>query len=135
MIRHISIWLRAALLPAMALAGCEVSETAQDIPFEPEYRGIETRLLEGDLVNFHVKMTGARDVQDLADYAECAAAQYALIRGYGFARHVRTNVDQEGGLWRGDAVYTISPDLPRGLATIDAEVTVANCAETGIPTV
>ena len=135
MIRHISIWLRAALLPAMALAGCEVSATAQDIPFEPEYRGIETRLLEGDLVNFHVKMTGARDVQDLADYAECAAAQYALIRGYGFARHVRTTSEVEAGLWRGDAVYTISPALPDGLKTIDAEVAVANCRERRIPTV
>jgi hypothetical protein len=68
-------------------------------------------------------------------YAECAAAQYALIRGYGFARHVRTNVDNQGSLWRADAVYTISPALPRGLSTIDAEVTVQNCAENGIPTV
>lgn len=135
MIRHISIWLRAALLPAMALAGCEVSDRAGDIPFEPEYRGIETRLLEGDLVNFHVKMTGARDVRDVADYAECAAAQYALIRGYGFARHVRTTSEVEAGLWRGDAVYTISPALPDGLKTIDAEVVVANCRERRIPTV
>ena len=86
-------------------------------------------------MSFLVEMRGARDNADVVAYAECAAAQYALIRGYGFARHVRTNVDQEGGLWRGDAVYTISPVLPRGLATIDAEVTVANCAETGIPTV
>ncbi|WP_416374623.1 hypothetical protein [Marinovum sp.] len=135
MIAHIPIWLRAALLPVMALGGCEMSETARDIPFEPEYRGIETRLLEGDLVNFHVEMTGARDVQDVADYAECAAAQYALIRGYGFARHVRTTREVEAGLWRGDAVYTISPALPDGLKTIDAEVVVANCRERRIPTV
>ena len=75
------------------------------------------------------------DNADVSAYAECAAAQYTLIRGYGFARHVRTNVTQEAGLWRADAVYTISPALPRGLSTIDAEVTVSNCAETGIPTV
>jgi hypothetical protein len=68
-------------------------------------------------------------------YAECAAAQYALIRGYGFARHVRTNVNERGGIWRGDAVYTISPALPRGLRTIDAEVVVERCRERGIPTV
>ena len=80
-------------------------------------------------------MKGARDNEDVADYAECAAAQYALIRGYGFARHVRTKVVEEAGLWRADAVYTISPALPQGLSTIDAEVTVSNCAETGIPTV
>jgi len=103
--------------------------------FDPVYRGIETRLLEGDLVKFLVLMDGARDNSDVAAYAECAAAQYTLIRGYGFARHVRTNVYEEGGVWRGDAVYTISPALPRGLSTIDAEVTVSNCTETGIPTV
>ena len=77
----------------------------------------------------------AQTRKDVADYAECAAAQYTLIRGYGFARHVRTNVDQEGGIWRGDAVYTISPSLPRGIKTIDAEVVAANCVERGIPTV
>lgn len=104
-------------------------------PFDPEYLGIETRLLEGDLVSFLVEMRGARGNGDVADYAECAAAQYTLIRGYGFARHVRTNVAEEGGVWQGDAVYTISPDLPRGVNTIDAEVAVASCAENGIPTV
>ncbi|WP_241461371.1 hypothetical protein [Sulfitobacter noctilucicola] len=103
--------------------------------FIPDYKGVETALLDGDLVQFKVAMTNALSSQDVADYAECAAAQYTLIRGYGFARHVRTNVDQEAGLWRGDAVYTISPSLPRGIKTIDAEVTVANCVEKGIPRV
>ncbi|MDJ0825929.1 MAG: hypothetical protein QNJ16_10545 [Rhodobacter sp.] len=126
-----------AMLGGAGLAACAETppEPVTRDDFAPDYRGIETRLLDGDLVNFFVRMEGARDNDDVADYAECAAAQYALIRGYGFARHVRTNVTQEGGLWRGDAVYTISPALPRGLATIDAEVTVSNCAETGIPTV
>ncbi|MEL7114709.1 MAG: hypothetical protein AAGP08_03820 [Pseudomonadota bacterium] len=101
----------------------------------PDYLGVDTRLLDGDLVNFVVTMRGATTNDDVADYAECAAAQYTLIRGYGFARHVRTNVVERGGLWAGDAVYTISPALPEGINTIDAEVTVANCAETGIPTV
>ena len=103
--------------------------------FSPEYIGIQTRLLDGDLVGFLVEMGGARDKSDVVAYSECAAAQYALIRGYGFARHVRTNVVEEAGLWRADAVYTISSALPRGMSTIDAEVTVSNCAETGIPTV
>ncbi|MGX9349944.1 hypothetical protein ACS3QZ_01955 [Shimia sp. W99] len=106
-----------------------------EVVFEPVYQGVDTRLLEGDLVNFHVSMTGARDDQDVHEYAECAAAQYALIRGFGFARHVRTTVDFQGGVWRGDAVYTISPALPRGLRTIDAEVIVSSCEDNGIPTV
>ncbi|MEM7519648.1 MAG: hypothetical protein AAF307_01315 [Pseudomonadota bacterium] len=103
--------------------------------FIPDYRGVETRLLEGDLVQFNVSMTNALSPADVSDYAECAAARYTLIRGYGFARHVRTNVSQEETLWRGDAVYTISPSLPRGIKTIDAEVVTADCVERGIPTV
>lgn len=121
-------------LATLALAACEPAvPMASD--FIPEYKGVNTSLLEGDLVQFNVAMTNALSTQDVEDYAECAAAQYTLIRGYGFARHVRTNVAQQGGIWRGDAVYTISPSLPRGIKTIDAEVVAANCAERGIPTV
>ena len=132
------MWCRTLVLglaASNALAGCEPAEVAEPLPFTPVYEGIETRLLDGDLVNFLVQMRGARVPEDVADYAECAAAQYALIRGYGFARHLRTNVEEEGGVWRADAVYTISPALPAGLKTIDAEVTVFNCAENGIPMV
>ena len=123
-----------ALASCGALTACEADSATQG-PFQPSYKGIETRLMDGDLVNFRVAMQGARDGDDVSAYAQCAAAQYALIRGYGFARHVRTKVQEEGGVWRADAVYTISPALPRGLQTIDAEVAVSNCAETGIPTV
>ncbi|WP_432447877.1 hypothetical protein [Aliiroseovarius marinus] len=121
-----------------ALAACTSTATQLDRaaqPFTPVYQGVETRLLDGDLVNFHVTMTGARNNDDVAAYGECAAAQYALIRGYGFARHLRTNVNENGKSWTGDAIYTISAALPRGLKTIDAEVTVQNCRENGIPTV
>ncbi|MEJ6397941.1 hypothetical protein [Yoonia sp. 208BN28-4] len=106
-----------------------------DAPFAPVYGGVETRLLDGELVNFRVSMTGARGQADVVDYAKCAAAQYTLIRGYGFLRQVRTTAAEEGGLWTADAVYTISPALPRGNRTIDAEVTVAECGRAGIPTV
>ena len=125
-----------ALISPLLLAACETTDAAQPKePFEPVYSGIETRLLEGDLVQFGVIMSGARTSEDVADYAECAAAQYTLIRGYGFARHLRTNVYEKGGVWAADAVYTISPSLPRGARTIDAEVVTAHCAENGIPTV
>ena len=122
------------LAPLMLLAACEPQvPVAED--FIPDYKVVETQLLDGDLVQFNVAMTKALSNQDVSDYAECAAAQYTLIRGYGFARHVRTNVTEEGGIWRADAVYTISPSLPKGLKTIDAEVTAFQCAERGIPTV
>ncbi len=127
---------RLSLLAALSgLAACASAEVVGKAEFSPTYGGIQTLLLDGDLVNFRVSMKGARDKDDVAAYARCAAAQYALIRGYGFARHVRTNVVQTGGVWRGDAVYTISPALPRGLKTIDAEVAVRDCGEQGIPTV
>ena len=123
-----------AISTCLALAGCAPGPGAGD-RFAPDYRGIETRLLQGDLVQFSVRMTGARTAADVEDYAECAAAHYALIRGFGFARHLRPNVYETGGVWTGDAVYTISASLPRGLRNIDAEVVAANCAENGIPMV
>lgn len=101
----------------------------------PRYLGIQTALLEGDLVQFTVAMQGGRGAVDVSDYAACAAAQYALIRGAGFARQVRTNIDFQGGIWRGDAVYTISAALPRGNRTLDAETVVRDCAARGVPTV
>ncbi len=121
-------------LALASLTACEASDPTQDY-FAPEYLGIETRKLDDDIVSFLVRMTGARTNADVADYGKCAAAQYALIRGFGFARHVRTNVQERGGIWAADAVYTISAALPEGLQTIDAEVVVEECTENGIPTV
>lgn len=126
------------LIASFGLSACAAPDA--DIPvsqaeFSPVYKGIDTILFDDDLVSFQVEMTGARDNADVTAYGECAAAQYALIRGYGFARHVRTLVANEAGIWRADAIYTISPALPQGLRTIDAEVTVQNCAAQEIPTV
>lgn len=120
-----------------ALAGCDpVANGGDESPdmFAIDYGDIETRLLDDDLVNFAVSLVNG-DAVDVEDYARCAAAQYTLIRGYGFTRHVRTLVDERGGIWRADAVYTVSPALPEGERTIDAEVTVADCRLRGIPTV
>jgi hypothetical protein len=120
------------------LAACAPEPVQHDLTRAPQgaiYDGVQTRLLDGDLVSFVVQMRGAREQGDVERYARCAAAQYTLIRGYGFARHVRTVVDERGGIWRADAVYTISPALPQGFRTIDAEVTVADCGISGIPTV
>lgn len=127
----------AALAGSAVIAGCvgTPATNGQSSGTPPQYRGVETRLLDGDLVNFRVSMSDAKQENDVVAYAECAAAQYALIRGFGFARHVRTNVAYEAGIWRADAVYTISSALPEGLRTIDAEVVVANCQDNKIPTV
>ena len=137
--------LISPMIPALALglSACtptcgEGVDCSGETP-GPLYLGIETRLLEDDLVGFNVAMRGDKDdleaPEGVARYAECAAAQYALIRGYGFARHLRTNVNFDDGIWHGDAAYTISSALPDGLKTIDAEVIVSDCLDNGIPTV
>ncbi|MDG3040765.1 hypothetical protein P6F28_05710 [Roseicyclus marinus] len=132
-------WVRggvSGLLGLGLVAACAAGEGPRPGSMPPAtYDGVETRLLDDDLVNFRVQMTGVATRDDVDAYARCAAAQYALIRGFGFARHVRTNVQEQGGVWVGDAVYTISPALPRGLQTLDAEVVAAACADQGIPTV
>lgn len=119
----------------IALAACQPDGPTPDRMPPAVYDGVQTRLLDDDLVNFRVQMVGVATRSDLKAYARCAAAEYALIRGFGFARHVRTSVEEEGGVWVADAVYTISPALPRGLYTLDAEVVAADCAAQGIPTV
>lgn len=139
--RRAASLMLSTVLALMGLASCGTAASQPGeagglgAPEDAVYRGVQTQLLEDDLVHFVVRMEGARDARDPIAYARCAAAQYALIRGFGFARHLRTNVTQQGGLWLADAVYTVSPALPRGFRTIDAEVTVADCTEQGIPTV
>ena len=123
------------LAATAAVGACAGGPEVAQGPANPGYLGIETILLDGDMVNFRIAMKGARDEADVETYGRCAAAQYALIRGFGFARHVRTQVAKTKETWRGDAVYLISAALPRGTRTIDAEVTVRDCGELGIPTV
>lgn len=126
----------AAGLVLLALGACSAAPgPIRGQQTQKVYDGIQTRLLDDDLVNFRVSMRGATGPVDLRLYAECAAARYALIRGFDYVRHVRTTVEEEGGNWRADAVYTVSPRLPEGLQTIDARFTVATCERAGVPTV
>src|SRR5690606_15201141 len=96
------------LAATAAVGACAGGPEVSQQPRVPSYLGIETILLDGDMVNFRVAMQGARDEADVETYGRCAAAQYALIRGFGFARHVRTQVAKTKETWRGDAVYLIS---------------------------
>jgi len=87
-------------------------------------------------VQFHVTLSGTQSSEQVARYAECAAAQYTLIRGFGLARHVRTTrIGQQADRLSADAVYTISRSLPQGTKTIDAEVVADACARDNIPMV
>jgi hypothetical protein len=126
-----------AMTLAGAVSACGATNAADgsESAVAPEYVGIETEDLDDDLVNVFVALRGGRGPEDVQRYAECAVSRYVLDHEYGFARHLRTNVTEEGGLWRGDAVYTISPTLPRGLMTIDAKVVAEACVQNGIPMV
>ena len=133
---------RAAIASAaLALAGCAAERPPAAAAAEavdraaPDYLGVETRLLDLDLVRVDVTMGAEATLDEIEGYARCAAALDALSRTQRFLRHLRTNVAKEGGLWRADAVYTISASRPEGLRTIDAEVEAAACAERGIPMV
>ena len=132
---------RASYLPVVGLAllggACTPVDTDDLLVSRAsfDYMGAQTRLLDDDIVEFSVKMIGATKIADVAEYAECVAAQYTLIRGYGFARHVRTTVSEKEGHWQGDAFYIVSDALPRGRRQIDAEVVVAACNENEVPTV
>lgn len=125
-----SLGTATAALGACAPAGEVPEERGQ----QAVYEGVSTILLDDDLVSFSLAMRGAKDRSDVEAYGRCAAAQYALDQGFGFARQVRTIVKKEGQTWYGDAVYLISASLPEGLRTIDAEVVAVECAELGIPT-
>lgn len=117
---------------ALTLGACQTPDPARQ---GPRYGGFTNLIIDEGLVNFLVTMNDANDEDEVARYAECVASGYAFKRGLGFARHVRTNVTEEAGIWRADAVYTMSPTLPAGLRTIDVEIAVQNCTADGIPTV
>ena len=120
-----------------ALAACTPAETpvVDQGVFSPEYGSVTTKLLEGDLVSFDVQMSGARDDNDVIAFNDCAAAQYALIRGAGFVRRVRNDVSRKRGVWHGTGIYTLSEAHPGGRFSIDAEVTASECRANNIPTV
>ena len=128
------VGLRSAICAGLLVAACSPQAPPQQTS-GLQYLGVETKLLEDDLVNFVVTMSSGATRQAVANYARCAAAQYTQIRGFGFARHVRTQVAEEAGILVGDAIYTISPTLPAGLRTVDADATVRACKDRGIPTV
>lgn len=131
--------LRALAYPGLVLAltgglaACaEATTRAGTLPI---YLGSETLLMAPDLVNVRVRVRDVQGGEQVTRYADCAAARFALENGYGFARQVRTNLTEEGGVWRADAVYSITSALPRGLRTMDAEVVAQDCAAEKIPMV
>ena len=131
-----------ALIAASMLAACvpDIRETgvlpvANQPTNEPAYGTVSTRLLDGDLVAIDVTMQGATADSDVIRFNDCAAAQYALIRGVGFVRRVTNDVNRSGRVWTGNGVYTLSDAHPGGVHTIDAEATAEACRTDNIPMV
>ncbi|MDP3197902.1 hypothetical protein [Tabrizicola sp.] len=130
---------RLSLLASLGTATAALGACAPggEVPEErgqaPVYQGVSTILLDKDLVSLTVALTGTKDGSDVEAYGRCAAAQYALDQGFGFARQVRTIVKKDGRTWVGDAVYLLSAERPEGLRTIDTAQAVAECEVLGIP--
>ncbi|MEM9968661.1 MAG: hypothetical protein AAF755_11235 [Pseudomonadota bacterium] len=124
-------WILVNVMLVCLLNGCASSvPVASDLI--PEYRGVAVNVIGPGLFQVVVEMTNARDGADVSDYAACAAAQFALDQGFGFARHIKSEIFQDNDVWRGDAIYTLSQTLPEGLKTLDAEVLAADCVDRGI---
>lgn len=126
-----------AALALFALAGCEAHQPSQTGAEEAprEYLGIETRMMDDELVNIRIAMKGARGAEDIDAYTDCAVAQYAQVKGYGFARKLRTKLSERGGVFNADAIYTLSAEMPRGIRIIEADKAIADCKAQSIPTV
>ena len=121
----------ALIMPLTAWTAPEIA--AQQV--SQDYRGIETMQIADDLMNSRVELTNALSLSDDEDYARHEAEGYTLIRGWGFARHIRSGVEQDKNIWTADAYYTISGGIPREIKTIDVEAVALAFAEHGIPTV
>ena len=115
-------------LAVMGLGGCAEQPTG------PHFAVIDRLMIDDDLINILVETGGVTGPEMASDYADCVVAAYALENQLAFARPIRTQTTKTGGNWRADAVYSVSPALPKGPRTIDAEIAVQGCAELGIPT-
>ncbi|MEM0936655.1 MAG: hypothetical protein AAF646_13770 [Pseudomonadota bacterium] len=121
----------------VCVAACAAGDPTQEAATPPPpraYFGADVLLLDTDLVRVVARMARSARLSDVDAYARCAAAQVALEEGSSFARLVRTRLGEEASFLVADAVYTLSPTLPSGLQTIDAEVAVEECKEREIPT-
>ncbi len=117
------------------LAGCAgMAPTAEPGLARATYLSADAVGWKDDLVRVRVTLKGADAEAAAGEFARCIAAGYAVKNNAGFVRHVLTLTDKEGGIWRGDAVYSVTAALPRGVQTIDADVTVEECGDRAIPT-
>ncbi|MEM9975446.1 MAG: hypothetical protein AAF771_14805 [Pseudomonadota bacterium] len=117
------------------LAACAITVEDPATQAAPVYSGGYASLMAGDILRVSVAMGGAATPDQLRTYADCAAVDEALFRGFAFARHVSTTLTEEAGLRQANAFYSLSTTLPRGIAPLDAATQAETCRELGIPRV
>ena len=117
----------AMLMTMTLIAGCaEADPAAGPAPVPPT-----ASFLTDDLLQVTLEFAPETEAEVVRGLADCAAVEAVLLRGAGFARHVRTTMTEEAGISRADAIYTVSATLPRGEFSIDAEAVATSCREQG----
>ena len=123
----------AAQAGAAAASGVQAG-AADEVRAEGRFLGGSAAELDAGLMQLNVAMRGGREARALAErYARCVAIGYGLRHGFAFARHVRTKLDFRSGIWRADAVYTMSRNVPAGMNLIDIQIEQQDCTNRGIP--
>ncbi|GIT87095.1 hypothetical protein [Roseobacter sp. OBYS 0001] len=114
----------------MTQKSARISQLSRDAASVPE-----TRRCESAVCGARASGTLTHGTANLQKHMRVAAAGHSMPQARDFARHLRTKVHEEGGVWSADAVYTKSPTLPDRLAKNDADVVQADCEQSGIPMV
>lgn len=87
----------------------------------------------GDFVEVVAELRSGVDDSTAFAYATCALAGWASKSGVGFARHIRTLQQREGGTLTMGSIFTISRKQPVGLAVMETKSTLRDCKARGIP--
>ena len=120
----------ARIVTALAIigaAGCTQTGSPEPVAFSAP----AASYLSADLIAVSLEVSGAPTREALRAVTDCAAAEAARLRGDNFLRHVRTSREDEGGISRADAVYSVSKELPAGAFVLDAAIVAANCRAEG----
>lgn len=98
------------------------------------FMGAKTRLIARDMVQ--VTASVAHPVAGAATaYADCVAAQYALIRGMSHASRVTSTTTGQADIVSEKTTYLVSSVAPDGKNVLNAQEIVTRCKANNVPTV
>lgn len=87
----------------------------------------------GDFVEVVAKLRAGVDDSTAFAYATCALADWASKSQIGYARHIRTLQQRQGGTLTMGSIFTISRQKPSGLSVMETKSTLRDCKARGIP--